>query len=205
MSTRRHIIAALAALTGAASLSWRAFAAGIEPREAAAFIDALGRRTIVVLVSEQTTVQRERALRGLLRQGFDLGFLARLTVGRLWREMSAEQREEFQEAFEDWILRTSAARLTGFAGQRFTVSGAEPSGEDAMVRSEITGGGPPARVDWRVRATPQGPKIIDGVVEGVSMVVTHRTELHALVQRQGVAGLIGTLRARAERAAAQPS
>src|SRR3954451_6751628 len=91
-------------------------------------------------------------------------------------------------------------------GQEFAVRGADPAGDDVMVHSEVHGGSTPAaKIDWRVREGADGPRIIDVVIEGVSMVVTHRSEFQAIVQRQGIAGLIETLRARAQRASAQPS
>lgn len=199
MQTRRSIICSLVALAMPAGRpAW----AGADPSEAASFIAGLGQATIAVLAMRLPVAQREQRLRALLHKGFDLAYLSRLALGRAWRDMTPSQRAEFQAAFEEWVLRTYAARLGTYAGQSFTVLGAGPTGDDATVRTEITGSGPAARIDWRVRSGDGGAKIIDLVVEGVSMVVTHRAELQDLVQRQGIAGLIGTLR---ERAAAQPS
>ena len=47
------------------------------------------------------------------------------------------------------------------------------------------GGGAPARVDWRVRGAPGAYKIIDVVVEGISMVVTQRSEFASVIRRGG--------------------
>ena len=57
-------------------------------------------------------------------------------------------------------------------------------------------GGESVRADWRVRHIDGAFKIVDVVVEGISMVVTQRQEFAAVVRRHGVEGLIETLRAR---------
>ena len=51
----------------------------------------------------------------------------------------------------------------------------------------------PLRVDWRVRETDDGLKVIDVAAEGVSMLTTKRSEFTSLVAREGVEALIGKL------------
>ena len=47
-----------------------------------------------------------------------------------------------------------------------------------------------------MRITDDRPRIIDVSVEGVSMVVTQRSEFASVIQRNGVEGLIEVVRAR---------
>ena len=51
----------------------------------------------------------------------------------------------------------------------------------------------PLRLDWRVRQTGRGLKVIDIAAEGVSMLTTKRSEFTSLVAREGVDALIGRL------------
>ena len=59
-----------------------------------------------------------------------------------------------------------------------------------MITSQ--GQGQPIRVDWRVRRG----KVIDVIVEGVSMSVTQRSEFASIIQRNGgkVSALINHLK-----------
>jgi phospholipid transport system substrate-binding protein len=56
-------------------------------------------------------------------------------------------------------------------------------------------------VDWRVRNIKDNYKIIDVVVEGVSMLVTQKAEFSAVLRQQGIDGLIGILRSQLDRMA----
>mgnify|MGYP002016441583 FL=1 len=65
--------------------------------------------------------------------------------------------------------------------------------------------GPPLKAAWRVRGSASGYKILDVIVEGVSMIATQRSEFAALVRRQGVMGLIDSLRMQVTKFAARSS
>jgi phospholipid transport system substrate-binding protein len=61
------------------------------------------------------------------------------------------------------------------------------------------GSGPPIKVDWRVRELRDHSLVaIDVIVEGVSLVVTQRSEFGSVIERRGMDGLLSELRRRAE-------
>jgi phospholipid transport system substrate-binding protein len=194
------VLALLAGLLVAPAL----VAAAITPE---AFIADLGARAIAVLERKELgTAERERRLGELLAEGFDISYLGRLALGRPYRQLDQEQRAEYQTLFRDFVLKTYSARLSNYAGEQLEVLKAAPvGGDDIMVTSEVRRNGePPLRIDWRVRPQDGGYKIVDIVVEGISLVVTQRGEFQSIVSKEGVDGLLTSLRVRAERASAQP-
>jgi phospholipid transport system substrate-binding protein len=52
-------------------------------------------------------------------------------------------------------------------------------------------------VDWRLREGPDGPVVIDLIIEGVSLLVSQRSEFAAVIERSNMDGLLAELRARA--------
>ena len=52
-------------------------------------------------------------------------------------------------------------------------------------------------VDWRLRVQDDQPVIIDLIIEGVSLLVTQRSEFAAVIERSDMDGLLAELRARA--------
>lgn len=167
---------------------------------AAAFVADLGERAIAVLARQDLApAARRAALSTLLNDGFDVELIARLALGRPYRELDPQQRGDYERLFRAFVLATYSARLEGYAGERLVVlRETTTSSGDVLVASEIRrSGAAPLRVDWRVRLGPAGPKIVDVIVEGVSMVVTQRNEFQAVVAARGVAGLLDMLRERA--------
>ena len=76
------------------------------------------------------------------------------------------------------------------------MTGSRPAGEgDAVVSSEVSRGDQsPVHVDWRVRKLGSRYAIVDVVAEGVSMLVTNRSQFESVVAQRGIAGLLDDLR-----------
>jgi len=194
----------LAALCLAGQLAYAGAAWAAEAGGAKAMIASLTQKAMQILqTTEENSPQRQAGLRALLEKSFDLPYLAQLAVGRSWRELVGAERQAFLQTFTTWVLATQSARLAQYAGETITVEGSQPASKrDTMVSTRIQGGQlqQPIQVDWRVRAEGGDHRVIDVVIEGVSMVVTYRSEFQAIVERGGVEALKAELAARASRA-----
>jgi len=176
------------------------------PDDAAKFVDSLGQRAFQMLNQQGMPLeQKEAQVRALLADNFDLKLIGRYVVGQSWRTMGEEQQETYLTLFEEYVLRTYSKRLGGYSGQQFQIAGVKSaSPEDHVVATTISRpGAPPVEASWRVQAKTAQYKIVDVVVAGVSMVVTQRSEFGAVIQRQGVDGLIETLRMQVSKIPAQ--
>jgi phospholipid transport system substrate-binding protein len=199
---RRFLLATAVAGTSLLALPVLAQVPPATVQAAAQFIDRLGQKAVSVLQENQGSLeQREAALRNILARDFDLAFIGRFVMGRYWRGASADQRSEYQAVFGEWLLKTYARRLGGYSKETFQVTGARAAGKkDVLVQTRIgRPGAPPIIADWRVRARNGQFRIIDIMVEGVSMAITQRSDFGAVIKQRGVEGLIQILRARTEK------
>ena len=100
------------------------------------------------------------------------------------------------------VLQAMAERIDSYAGQTFTITGSRKVDDsDTVVSTSIAqpSGGPTYRVDWRVRKGETCEfLLIDIVAEGVSLVITQRSEANDIVNRGGVDGLLADMRRRLE-------
>ena len=183
--------------------------AATSPAEAKKFIQNLGDQAVKALSDKSIPLsQREAEIRALLKKNFDLQTIGRFVLSRYWRQATADQRSEYMSLFTEYVLRTYARRLGAYGNETFTITSSRPLGSrDAIVDTQIQqqSGGQPITAGWRVRDTDNKYKIIDVVVEGVSMAATQRSEFESIVQRQGISGLIETLRAKVSAFSARPS
>jgi phospholipid transport system substrate-binding protein len=147
----------------------------------------------------------DQDLHSVLDEGTDLSLLGRLVLGRYWRQANPGQRTEYLTLFRHYMLQTFIQRLRQYAGTdlaqsaaRFQIIASRPVGErDILVQSRVAPPtSQPLRVDWRLRERPGEPVIIDLIVEGISLLVTQRSEFAAVLERGGVDGLLAELRAR---------
>jgi phospholipid transport system substrate-binding protein len=201
---RRRLL--LAAAAGAAWLLHPLTTLAAAPSEAEQFIATLGERTVRVLDrpgSDQAG--RARGMAEVLDQAVDVEVVARLVLGRHWRAASEAQRREYVALFRAYVLDTLGQRFSYYTGsERFEITGSrDAGGNDTLVNSRILYTGyPPTHIDWRVRRDGGRLMIVDIVAEGVSMLVTNRSEFDSIVSRGGVDGLLRELRTRSRAAVA---
>lgn len=180
-----------------AVLLWAGAAVGaMSPSQ---FIQEISRDAIDTLRQPGTSLEhREQAFRQILYDRFDLPFIGRFVLGQYWRDATVEQRQDFDRLFALYVLKTYSQRLGGYAGETMTVVSVRQAGTvDVVVRTRIDRpGGSPISADWRVRTSDGKNKIVDVMVEGISMALTQRQEFAAVIQRHGLDGLIEILRAR---------
>ena len=117
----------------------------------------------------------------------------RLAVGRSWSQASAEQKQKLVGEFRRMLVRTYSNAIESYQGQTLKVfpSRGKPQDDEATVRAQfVRAGGQPLPIEFQARKTDKGWKIYEIVVEGVSLVLTYRSEFDVVVKQQGMDGLI---------------
>ncbi|MEZ5825902.1 MAG: ABC transporter substrate-binding protein [Geminicoccaceae bacterium] len=138
-------------------------------------------------------------IKDLLDRYTDLDLLAKLVLGKYWRTASEGERKAYTDTFRQLVMKTMADRLHEYGGETFEVVGSrEINDRDSLVATNILrpSGAPPIQVEWRVRSEDVGQRIIDVVAEGISLVVTQRSEVGDIVSKEGMDGLIEVMRKR---------
>lgn len=127
-------------------------------------------------------------VRGELEQYFDRDYSARLVLGRHVRDASEEQVAAFADALiENLLNRYGDALLSVEQGLQVRIRAETPLRDGRMMRvnSEIPRQGAQAvTIDYLFRATDDGWKVFDVIVEGVSYVQTYRTQFDQLLRSQ---------------------
>lgn len=123
----------------------------------------------------------------------------RIAVGRNWAQANPEQRKKLVTEFRNMLVRTYSNAIQAYEGQEMKVLPVrmKPGETDVTVRNQfIRSGQKPVALDYSMRKTDKGWKIYDIVVEGISLVLTYRSEFDAVVKQDGIDGLIKRLAAK---------
>src|ERR671914_339302 len=120
----------------------------------------------------------------------------RIAVGRAWSQANPEQRKKLVAEFRNMLVRTYSNALQPYEGQQMKVMlvRMKPGDSEVTVQNQfIRSGAQPVKIDYSMRKADKGWKIYDIVVEGVSLVLTYRSEFDAVVKQDGIDGLIKRL------------
>ena len=178
----KAIALAFAVIAGVSAASG-AVAAG---QTAAEFISVIGTDVLQEMRADVPLAQKEDYFRQMLRQDADLEGISRFVLGPYWRVASAEQRQEFQRLFEDYIIRSDGPMLVQHSGGTFRVTGSRSDPAGVIVTSQIASPqGQPIEMDWRLGLSDGRYKIQDVSVDGVSAAMSRRSQVEAMRSRAG--------------------
>lgn len=170
--------------------------ANVSPSE---FIASLGDRAVSALTGSQLSrEERETRFRELLDTHFDVPAIGKFVLGRYWRAATEEEKQEFLKLFEELLVKSYARRFAEYSGESFEVRNVrdEANGEALVQSLVVRPNAENIRVDWRLRSDNSEFRILDVIVEGLSMAVTQRDEFASVIQSKGgkIAGLLEVLR-----------
>jgi len=186
MISRRAAILGFAPVLAMVSPALRPAFAQAAPQSPEKLIGELGIELLEMLKLEGRG-DREQRFRDLMLRGVDVDLLAGFAIGRYRAELSGQQRTEYRKLFEDFLVATYVSRLGLFSGESFAIRNTQKLGDnEVLVQSLVERPDrPPIRLDWRVRDRGQGWKIIDVMVQGISMAVTQRDEFSSVIAGGG--------------------
>jgi phospholipid transport system substrate-binding protein len=130
---------------------------------------------------------------------FNFQAMTASAVGRNWDKASAEQKVRLNEEFKTLLVRTYSSALSAYSNQKFEFRPlrAKPTDTDVTVNVRVLQTGTqPVTLDYDMEKRPNGWKVWDVRVGGISLVANYRTEFDNLIRESGVDGLIKALLAK---------
>lgn len=189
----------VASATMAALYQPVAMASDSKEQAALALVKKIGDEAVATLADTSLSDQQKQdRFEKFLDSSFDMKRIGRFVLGQYWRDATEAQQAEFLKVFRDYMVTSYADKIGSYSGENLEIKDATSlNDKESLVNSLITRpNGPPIKLGWRVRKTDDGEKIVDVIIEGISMAQTHRSEFASVVSKPGVGveGLINKLK-----------
>ncbi|MBA0015125.1 MAG: hypothetical protein JW384_00974 [Nitrosomonadaceae bacterium] len=139
---------------------------------------------------------RLELLTPIVTRTHELDFIARTTLGNLWSKLSPDQQVTFTDTFRQLSISSYADWFKSHEGEAFEfVDQQSMPREQVLVRSLIVKGKDEvARLDYVLRETKDGWRIINIMANGVSDLALKRVEYRSILERDGFPALIDMLK-----------
>ncbi len=177
---------------------------------AKAFIEELTATAIAQLTDPSLPMtEQEARFREIAREHIAFNSIARWVLGRrYWKQADESQRARYLMLFEDLMVATYAHRFQSYAGEELEVANTRIIDDtQALVETKLQrpGADVALRIDWRVRQTDDAFRVIDIMVEGLSMAQTQRAEFSSFLRANGsdLDALMADLETRLEKTRAE--
>ena len=175
-------------------------AKALDGDEAENFVKKVTQQGIEEIINSDVSIQEKDArFEKLFDEYLDLDYIGKFVLGRYWKTASAKQRTDFIKVYRDFNTKTWSKRFDEFKGKKFVFNGTSPSNSQNQIFVNTTvpmQQGAPAKVIWRVKDTNGNLKIVDIIIENVSLAITARNEYTAYIKKSknGIDDLIADLR-----------
>lgn len=130
---------------------------------------------------------------------FDFLHMTRLALAREWRKATPAQQQTLSAEFRTLLVRTYSKALTEYRNQtiEFKPFKMQAGETDVKVRTQVEqAGAKPIGLDYYLEKMPNGWKVYDIEVGGISLVTNYRESFGSEVRQNGIEGLIKTLQAK---------
>ena len=148
------------------------------------FIDALSKQVIGLLGNKKLALpERRKRIQDVAYANIDFTTLSRLAVGPLWQRMSGTQRKDFMTEFRVHLANTYRSMIDNYNDEQVKVVSDRDEGRgDHTVLTKVIDpkNGDETKVDYRVRKTPEGWRVIDITIEGISLAANFRSQIQEI-------------------------
>jgi phospholipid transport system substrate-binding protein len=152
----------------------------------------------ILAQKDWSTEARVSKIEEIAYQRFDFGTISRLVLARNYKKFSQAQRGEFEQEFKAYLSRSYGSRVDRYEQEKVEIAGERLEARgDVTVRTRIVGGQADGiEIHYRLREREGTWRVIDVVIEGVSLVSSYRSQFQELMGRGGPEHLLERLRAK---------
>ena len=154
-----------------------------------------GLETVMKAGHHTPFTQRFETLAPVVDKVFDLQTVLKVSIGLRWDTMAPDVRERLLKAFRSFTVATYVANFDKYDGEQFQVlPGARDSGTDRIVGSQIVAGGQKFRLDYVMRDSNGGWRVVDVLLDGsISRVAVQRSDFRKILAGGDAGALIASL------------
>ncbi|MDP3280463.1 MAG: ABC transporter substrate-binding protein [Nitrosomonas sp.] len=128
---------------------------------------------------------------------FNFSRMTQLAMGQHWSKAAPEQQYKLVNEFRTLLVRTYSNALTSYNKETINVNSTKQLGDqvETTVRTVVIQGNgkEPVPIDYSMEKKPDGWKVYDVTVAGVSLVTNYRGTFNSQVRKGGVEGLLKAL------------
>ena len=143
---------------------------------------------------------RQQKLRDLVSGNvFDFTAMARSALGLHWKDINAQQQQDFTQVFTAFLRDSYISRIADYSGQQVKVNflgESDLGGGRSEVKTTIEqpGGKAPIQVNYALRSSNGKMLIYDIAIDNISIAANYRNQFNRVINNQGFDSLMSDLK-----------
>ena len=153
------------------------------------FIQSIVDEASKALITNKTKEERMDELKSIAIKSVDIKGIGLYTLGSYRKDLSDAQKEEYNDLFRNYFLKSFSSRLSDYTDPKINVISQEKLNEKYTIVSSVlvaTEKKAEVNIQWRVYTkNPDQPLIRDLIIEGLSLARTQKEEFNSVIQSNG--------------------
>jgi len=153
----------------------------------------LAKMTKILAESDTTDKRQCRICKRLLevsRERFDYNEMSKRVLGKAWRKLSKQEREEFVDLFTKLLQYAYIGKIEDYAGQTIEFKKQRIKGNRAEVKTELIDKNNSIPVSYIMMLKGDQWMAYDVVVEGVSLIRNYMEQFRQILRKEKYSGLV---------------
>lgn len=166
---------------------------------AKSYVDRITGEIFKIVSNKNTPLDQQKKI---ILQNFideiDFEWNGRAAAGRLFKEMTDDQKVSFIKNYKDFLIKIWMPRFNGYNGEKYVVEQAEQINEkDSIIKIKITTatqGSNAISLDLKIRDYGDYFKILNVGAEGMDMAKNYSSQFQLYADKYGIDELINYLK-----------
>lgn len=153
----------------------------------------------VITVLKDKSLDREarwNKIGVVINESFDFRSMSQSVLATNWKKATPEERQRFVEFFSQYLEETYRTKIESYTNQKVEYVGETIRGKRAVVETLIVTDTNEIPVNYKLKNNDGEWFAYDVVIEGVSLVNNYRSTFAAIVNNDGMDGLIDDIQTR---------
>ena len=175
--TRRIVLA------GGAALMLPLPALALSESGATSYVQRVIDDVLEIINSGQSEAQILRRFKRVFTSYADIDIIARSVLGPPYRTLGRSDQRRFSDAFGNYLSNKYGRQFREFTGSTITITRARDAGaKGVLVSSQVRQSGQsPYALDWQVSDRSGQVKLINLIIEGISLLTSEREEVRSML------------------------
>ncbi len=158
------------------------------------------RQTALLELLRQKGPDLDREMKGLFDEMLDSPAMAEASLGSAWASRSDAERARFADLLDRLVRQAYARNLAKILNHDVAYVGEQAAGAATKVQTRAVpkgvAGAEPVEITFVVSEKGGAWKVQDLVIEGVSLVASHRSQFTKILKKDGFPALVEKMEAR---------
>ena len=137
---------------------------------------------------------KEKQISKIVSSIFDFPLMAKLTLGRKhWPKLTPPQRDKFTQLFAERLKKSYREKIALYKDEKVLFKPKEQKKKTIYIPSELTYKDKKVAILYKLRKVDKRWKIYDVEIQGVSILLTYRSQFDEILRRGTVKDLLSRL------------